>query len=215
MEKNIKIVIQCAGRKTPANSLCLNKKPISFVARPSENNEHAPWDKTPYDNFETWIDYIRHYNDINVNNPENLAQAGCLYSHPTYTTLINRFGANNVSILSAGWGLVRATDYIPTYNITFSTAQNVPRNSRITPTHRAQHLSVRNAVTEKAEVHLFLTPKYLAYWSEVNFAQDNTCILHWRAGQSMPANWQGDVVNHDCGNARTNWHYIAAQQFIN
>jgi hypothetical protein len=43
-----------------------------------------------------------------------------LYENTTYGSLVNRFGIENVYILSAGWGLVRSDFLTPHYDITFS-----------------------------------------------------------------------------------------------
>ena len=43
-----------------------------------------------------------------------------LYKNDCYRGLVNRFGLDNVYVLSAGWGLIRSDFLTPYYDITFN-----------------------------------------------------------------------------------------------
>ncbi|MBM4027434.1 MAG: hypothetical protein FJ280_18815 [Planctomycetes bacterium] len=219
---NVYVVIQCAGRKFPAPTLSLPGASIQFVAAPQPMmpNSRAPWDALPAPVNGTWIDTVRDYNNcqmalpagVSVSGNAPLTEAGSLYSPPVYGQLVQRFGPTHVYVLSAGWGLVRADDRIPIYDITFNSSA-LPM-ARMSPNVRSAYDSVRRTVDGEDDIHLFLTPKYLLYWlSLFPFFGTRRIILHWRKGQRLPLGWRGAVCWHDCGERRLNWHYVAAKQF--
>lgn len=133
----MQIVLPCSKRKkTHAPTFCLDGHPIRFIANPQQQAnlwERAPWDPITHGNKRTWIHCLTDYNNAGQLNPEDLGVgvsinganglfcAGTLYAHRIYSDLIQVLGFDNVYILSAGWGLVRADTRLPTYNITFST----------------------------------------------------------------------------------------------
>jgi hypothetical protein len=53
-------------------------------------------------------------------NPLGLYPAYRLYENRVYGRLVEAFGVENIYILSAGWGLIRADFLTPYYDITFS-----------------------------------------------------------------------------------------------
>jgi hypothetical protein len=131
----MKIVIQCAGRKAPgAGSLAAaDGRPILFVAHPAL----APADRRhvyarPDDRAEdggTWRARLVTYND-RPDNPLNLLPAYQLYAHRAYRALVEKFGINEVFILSAGWGLIPASFLTPAYDITFKASKKDPWKRR-------------------------------------------------------------------------------------
>ena len=69
----------------------------------------------------TWREKLVAYNkSCKDENPFGLLPAYKLYSHKRYTELVKVFGIDNVYILSAGWGLIRASFLTPNYDVTFS-----------------------------------------------------------------------------------------------
>lgn len=66
----------------------------------------------------TWQEKLEQYNKQEENS-DRLKKAGELYKPRIYLKLVEHFGLENVFILSAGWGLVRADFYLPSYDITF------------------------------------------------------------------------------------------------
>lgn len=118
-------VIQCQGRKQPdAGSLkSASGLKVYFVAHP----ERAPSDHSliyarpddPSDYGPTWRQVLLDYNR-QPDNPLRLLPAARLYRDDIYGRLVKRFGMQNIFILSAGWGLIRADFLTPAYDITFS-----------------------------------------------------------------------------------------------
>jgi hypothetical protein len=118
--------IQCASSKSPrAKSLrTRDGREVRFVAHP----EIAPslpgvlWahpDGPAEDPSLTWRQFIGLANSRN-DASLGLLPAYELYAPQPYERLVKAFGAENVLIFSAGWGLVRATFMLPDYDITFS-----------------------------------------------------------------------------------------------
>ena len=121
----MKIIIQCAASKVPdAGSLTdARGTPVLFVANPGL----APYAETciyarpddPAGNGLTWRDLLVDYNATGANRL-GLLPAYRLYRHQVYGQLVDRYGVDNVFILSAGWGIIRADFLTPKYDITFS-----------------------------------------------------------------------------------------------
>jgi hypothetical protein len=120
------IVIQCAASKQPGagHLVSASGKPVVFVAHP----EIAPADgrymyARPDDRSENkkpWRQVLEEYNTHPEDNPLRLYRAYRLYENSIYGRLVDRFGIQQVYILSAGWGLIRADFLTPYYDITFS-----------------------------------------------------------------------------------------------
>src|SRR4051812_22072073 len=107
------VVIQCAATKRPdAGRLASpDGRSVVFVADP----QAAPVEGTTIyarpddwaENGMTWRDSLLSYNEAG-GNPLGLYPAYRLYENQTYGRLVDRFGLNNLYILSAGWGFVCA-----------------------------------------------------------------------------------------------------------
>lgn len=132
----MQIVLPCSKpKKTDAPTFCLDGHPIMFIANPQQQENswaRAPWDPITHGNKRTWIHCLTDYNNAGQLSPEDLGVgvsingsnalfcAGTLYTNRIYSDLIQVLGFDKVYILSAGWGLIRADNRLPTYNITFS-----------------------------------------------------------------------------------------------
>jgi len=123
----MKIIISCAGNKSEQATKLrdFSGREIIFVADPCKvknGNEgiiyFRPDDRNPSSN-KSWREFLVEYNNQG-DNYLNLTKAANLYKPNIYKALVNKFGWDNVFILSAGWGLVRANYLLPYYNITFS-----------------------------------------------------------------------------------------------
>ncbi len=126
------VVISCAGSKSSdAGRLnAPNGKPLQFVAHP-ERPEESRRDPSllyvhPDDDHGaggTWrerlVEYNREYRRSG-DNPNGLLPAFRLYKNRIYRDLVERFSAESVFILSAGWGIIRSDFLTPQYDITFS-----------------------------------------------------------------------------------------------
>ncbi|MCX7546219.1 DUF6884 domain-containing protein [Marinicella gelatinilytica] len=124
-----KIVIQCAGTKNPCGSF-VDKvgKLVKFVAQPElcQSNEKFNFQKP--DGLDSdgisWRDKLITYNKTQYKeNPLKFLKAYELYKPAAYKGLVDKFGIENVYILSAGWGLVNADYLLPDYDITFSSTK--------------------------------------------------------------------------------------------
>lgn len=125
------VVIQCAATKRPdaGHLITSDGRPINFVAHP----ELAPVEtKSAYarpddsaDGSVSWRQRLRKYNEQPEGNPLRLQPAYQLYKNNCYRGLVNRFGLDNVYVLSAGWGLIRSDFLTPYYDITFSQSADV------------------------------------------------------------------------------------------
>ena len=65
-----------------------------------------------------------------------LLPAWQLYDRPVYRELVHALGAENVLILSAGWGLLSADFLTPNYDITFSTTAERYKRRRVRDRYR-------------------------------------------------------------------------------
>lgn len=129
--KVMKVVISCAGSKASgagymktAGERCVKfvgdpdlakaalQKPEFCYARPDDEARDG----------ETWREKLVAYNKAykDEKNPLGLLPAYKLYKPKIYTQLVEVFGKDNVYILSAGWGLIRASFLTSKYDITFS-----------------------------------------------------------------------------------------------
>ena len=131
----MKVVIACAGFKVDDAGYLKtkDKRCVKFVGDPdlakaaSQKTEfcYARPDGETKDG-KTWRDKLIAYNESCAEaNPFKLLPAYKLYTHPVYRELSDTFCLKNVYILSAGWGLIRASFLTPKYNITFSKGKNI------------------------------------------------------------------------------------------
>ena len=108
---NLVVVIQCAASKDRRAGHLIDKNGSRalFVAQPAE----APYNRSvvyrrPDDSIRagrTWRDALLEYNNRRgKDNPMGLLPAWQLYDRPVYRELVHALGAENVFILSAGWG---------------------------------------------------------------------------------------------------------------
>jgi len=211
----MKIVIQCAsGKESNAGIFKEGGKDILFVAKPSlapDNNEYifrSPNDITR--NGTTYTEQLSQYNRQSKN-PLNLLPAYKLYNNDVYRALVNKYGLENIFILSAGWGLISADFLTPSYNITFSTAKNVNpefRRKKSDVYHDLCHLPLDCAddlvfIGGQGYQSLFdrLTHNYfgnrIVFFNSANIPQLKNCkLIKFVTTQ------------------RTNWHYTCAKQLI-
>jgi len=68
----------------------------------------------------TWRKLVVGYNENPRDNPLGLLPAWQFYRHAIYARLVEQLGANRTYVLSAGWGLIKASFLIPNYDISLS-----------------------------------------------------------------------------------------------
>jgi hypothetical protein len=120
------VVIQCASTKqTNAGSLWTrNRQQVVFVGQPglAPGSGRVLWARPdePSDIAgTTWRQELEAANSARDSGTE-LLRAFELYQPAAFGRLARTFGTENLFILSAGWGLVRADYRLPRYDITFS-----------------------------------------------------------------------------------------------
>ena len=160
----------------------------------------------------SWRDLLWEYNKKHKaspsHNPLRLLSACQLYSPPTYEVLVDRFGLNQLYILSAGWGLIRADFLTPNYDITFSSARNVEKYKRRSPRATYRDFSLSPPVT--AEDIVFLGGKsYVPLFCKLTAAATGQRTVFY-AG-SKPA--APGCTLRSFGKPFTNWHYQCADAF--
>lgn len=131
----MKVVIACAKSKAcnAGYMKTTDGRCVKFVGDPDLARAASPKPGFCYarpdgeaGDSKTWRDKLIAYNESCVEaNPLGLLPAYKLYTpnkpyKDIYTQLVEIFGIDNVYILSAGWGLIRASFLTPNYDITFS-----------------------------------------------------------------------------------------------
>lgn len=214
---SIKIVIQCAGSKYEGAGrlTTVSGEKVLIAAHPERYTGqykcYRP-DDIREGTCSTWRAYLESYNRQS-SNPNNLFPAGELYKPPIYKALIRKFGATNIFILSAGWGLVRSDYLIPYYDITFSN-QGEPYAKRC-PRERFEDFNQLSILDIKSDetIYFFGGHSYLfLYRILMQNITARKVIYHSHSAsvqipgfESIPSPYPGS----------TNWHYKCAEGFIN
>lgn len=209
------IVIQCAGRKQP-NAGCFedkNGKAIMFVANPNLAPPHQkitfvrPDDES--DIGISWRNKLVEYNETPSANPLNLLSAWQLYKNKTYQKLVNKFGLENVYILSAGWGLISASFLTPNYDITFSASAEKSKRRRKKDIYNDLCM-LPSDCTEKI---IFLGGKdYIPLFCALTSHIQSKKIIFYNSAIAPIQN--GFETIRFATTTRTNWHYECANALI-
>ena len=221
----MKIIIQCCASKVPFAGTFKTKtgKPIHFVANPSavyENTEcyYRPDDLIPWSNM-SWRAFLKKYNDnykLKKYNPDNLLMSGDLYSPPAYSDLINKFGYENVYVLSAGWGLVRSDYLLPSYDITFSyRAANLKRRKQNDHYHDFNELYYNmSSINENEKIYFFGGNSYLPLLYRLLSKIPADKIIYY-ISENVPKKTRYKYIRYPNPSGRkTNWHYDCIQDYI-
>jgi hypothetical protein len=212
------VVIQCAASKaqgaghlrTPAGV------PVTFVAHPEiapVNDEHVH--ARPDDDCgsgKSWRDVLVDYNNNPGGNPLGLLPAYRLYANPVYERLVDKQGIANVYILSAGWGLIRADFLTPYYDITFSaSARGDDAHKRRRKADRYGDFRMLPDETED-DILFFGGKDYIALFCELTAGVKRRRTLLYSSAQPPVAPGCKPAKFHTT--TRTNWHYEAANAFL-
>ena len=213
---NLVVVIQCAASKDPRAGHLVdeNGSRALFVAHPAE----APYNRSviyrrPDDSIRdgrAWRDEVLEYNNRRgEDNPMGLLPAWQLYDRPVYRELVHALGAENVFILSAGWGLLSADFLTPNYDITFSTTAERYKRRRV----RDRYRDFCMLSGDRIEPVVFLGGKdYVPLFQSVTESIRGTRIIFYNSAEAPDA--------PDCvcirfeTRTRTNWHYECARALI-
>lgn len=208
------VVIQCAGSKfSDAGSLSTpDGRIVRFVAHPElapDDGEFYARPDDPCDANTTWRDLLLDINRGSAASPPNLLTAGGLYRPSAYLDLLKHVGREKLFILSAGWGLIRSDFQLPDYDITFS--GQAERYKRRRKTDRYEDFSM--LPPNSNESILFLGSKdYLPLFRQLSSDYLGQRVVLFRS-QNSPDCPECVKVRYETPR-RTNWHYEAAESFI-
>ena len=217
----MKVVIQCAAKKNPlARHLTdSNGVRILFVAKPeiappNQSLRYARPDHTAA-NGKSWVEYLREYNEQynkHGNNPCQLIPAYQLYARPSYKMLVNRYGADNVFVLSAGWGLVNAEFLLPEYDITFSPSANAVNAYKRCGKHD-DYGDLCLLRLEDDDLVFFGGKGYQPLFCKLteNYRGKRFAFYKSAVAPDMPG---CKLIKYETP-ASTNWHYLCAKDFAN
>ena len=211
------VVIQCAAKKRADAGFLRTKdgKPVLFVgdpaaAPPSREFIYARPDD-PSDRDVSWRELLRTYNETPVVNPLELCRAADLYTNPAYGRLVKRFGAEDIYILSTGWGLIGSSFLTPNYDITFSTVKPHERYKRRKKGDLYWDFQALPAGTEEKIVFLGgkdYVPLFCQLTALVRGAR--TVFFNSEVAPEAP----GCSLQRFATTTRTNWHYECANALL-
>src|SRR5262249_16040670 len=135
-----------------------------------------------------------------------------------YRDLADAFGWDNVFVLSAGWGLIRASFWTPDYNITFSTQAKKDRpwvwrntNDR----HRVwldfTHLKDAQ-VSQDEPIHFFAGKNYRPLYYALMTTLPGKKIVHYKGNLERRDGFQ--YAEYEGPEKNRTWHYRAAKEFL-
>ena len=208
------IIIQCAGAKQPTAGHIQQKDgtPVSIVAdpaiAPADPSCHYAHPDDLADTGISWRDELVRYNAAPGDNPLGLLPAWELYKNPTYKLLAEHFTTENLYILSAGWGMIRADFLTPYYDITFSSS-GPPHTRR--PGPRPFH-DLQMLPSDVAEpVVLFAGKDYTSFACELLEGMRVSKYLFYSSADKPDApGWH--LLRYP--KSYTNWHYQCAKDLV-
>ncbi len=211
----MKIVIQCAAKKAVSAGCMENKEgnPILFVADPelspiSNDILYARPDDIA-ENDMSWREMLLSYNQAPNNNPLNLYPAYRLYMNRYYGMLVDKYGVNNIYILSAGWGLIRADFLTPKYDITFSPSADKFKKRKAKDIYQDFNFLPDDS---NEDLVLFCGKDYLKLFQILTRNYVGRKIIYYNS-KNKPEVAGCDLIKFDT-TTRTNWHYECVKAFI-
>lgn len=211
----MKIVIQCAAKKMSDAGYMINKngESILFVANP---DAAPPSNEVVYarpddiaDVGKSWREILLNYNNQPHNNRLHLYPAFHLYMNGTYRVLVKKYQAENVYILSAGWGLIGSEFLTPKYDITFSPSADSYKRRRKQDIYYDFQMLPRNCNDDL----IFLGGKdYLPLFCKLssNYAGKKFVFYNAKIKPEAPS---CELIKYHTS-TRTNWHYECAKAFL-
>ena len=124
---------------------------------------------------------------------------------------MDRFGVEQVYILHAGWGLIKADFLTPYYDITFSRGQNVDPYKRRAKTDLYRDFCMLPHGLDE-EIVFFGGKDYLPLFCLLTANANGERKVFYNAGQAPQAS--GCVLERFETRTRTNWQYECANEFL-
>jgi hypothetical protein len=209
------VVIQCAASKrTNAGRLrTKDGRAVLFVADPArapatgDRLYARPDDQS--DQGVTWRELLTRYIASPGNNPLGLLPAMELYENAAYLRLVEKFGAENTFILSAGWGLISSSCLTPDYDITFSASAEAYKRRRRQDDYR----DFQMLPGPTPEPIVFLGGKdYLPLFARLTQPISSRKVVFYNSAVEPIAS--GCLMRRFETTTRTNWHYECANALI-
>lgn len=211
----MKIIIQCAASKDPAAGMmnAQDGTPVVFVANPdiapaTTNHIYAHPDGLAK-GHRAWREWLLDYNAHPSGNPLGLLPAWLLYRHECYAALVERYGTENVFILSAGWGLIRADFLTPVYDITFSAQADAFKRRRTRDAYADFNMLEGR---DDEPVAFFGGKDYLPLFYRLTANTPGRRIAVFNSASEPQTHGVRFVRYHT--RTRTNWHYEAVNAFL-
>lgn len=216
----MKVVIQCSATKVrSAGSFSLNGRRIKFVAHPEFKTQAVPEVLVRPDDMipstsSTWRDYLLAYNHRS-DNPDGLLRAAALYSPKScpeiYQSLLRHVGEEHLFILSAGWGLIRASFLVPDYDITFSSQADLWKRRKKRDIFHDYTQMTEADLPPGEEIYFFGGKDYLPLYYKLTQALVARKVIYFTSNY-IPRNQAFEYCRYHTGG--TNWHYWCAKDFI-
>lgn len=227
----MKVVIECAALKHPDAGrwrTALGEQ-VLFVANPQlcvsvpAGMRYARPDDPCREKAGTWRDLLREYNERS-DNPYKLFPAAELYTprerafHHLYRELVEAFGWDNVFILSAGWGLIRAGFLTPYYNVTFSAQakKDKPWAWRNPKDKRRAWLDFNHLqgakIGQDEPIHFFGGKDYLPTFYTLVETCPGRKVVHYKGQVERRCSF--DYEEYEGPEKNRTWHYRAAKDFL-
>ena len=216
-----KIIIQCSRskREDARTFFGQNGKPVKFVAHPELCDTSQPFifcrpdDYLPRSNI-SWRQYLKSYNRQGTNSA-GLSRAADLYKPEIYRLLADLFGLENTYILSAGWGLVRASFLIPDCDITFSRrAGSSYRRTEIDEYNDFNQLLRDGSVSRNDDIYFFGGRDYLPLlYKLTRFLPEKKVVYYQSAEIPREEDLSYEYIRYHT-KQRSNWHHACAMDFI-
>ena len=213
----LSVVIQCAGSKQLGAGTLRDDmgRSVRFVASPSVAPTSPDALSVTPDSIaadgKSWRQHLLEYNDKDGSaNPCRLLMAGSLYRPQIYRALVDKLGALQVFILSAGWGLIRSDFLTPDYNITFSAQAEAYARRRTKDVYH--DFRMLGPGQQDDEVRFFGGTDYLPHFARLtdDFRGRRIAYFKAQAARETPGL---EMIYYET-RVSTNWHYEAAEGFL-
>jgi hypothetical protein len=225
----MKVLIQCAASKSDrAGTLrTASGDQVVFVANPAACTFHAGMryakpDDSSGESGATWRELLTRYNG-QLDNPDGLLRAADLYApnehefRNLYRELADAFGWDDVFVLSAGWGLIRASFRTPNYNITFSSQvkKRKPWAWRNTKDSKLVWLDFNHLqdsqIGKDEPIHFFGGEDYRPMFYALVTKLPGKKMVHYKGALDRRDGF--DYAEYTGPEKNRTWHYRAAKEF--
>ena len=214
-------MIACAGSKRGNYFRAADGTNVNFVGQPRKGRMEFRPDDPSDRQKKSWRDLLEDYNASYAAtgwNPFGLSEAYYLYSpkypwNNVYEALVSKFQAQNVFILSAGWGLIRSSYLTPRYDITFARQADAYKRRDMRSDIYCDFCHLKSIDGER--IYLFASQRYLPLFQELtrSMSADRIVFFHGERPSSKSINGC-KPIHYPHGDNRT-WYYTCAADFSN